>query len=67
MLVVKTDEISDRVNDMSVFIGVKGGNVDAVHANQMNIETSLYDEIPESFIASQIETHCDWIMKRFFH
>lgn len=65
-IVVKTSEISSKLNEISQFIGVNNKKIKPYHTNKMDVEESVFDDIDGDFIDQSIDDYCGWIINEFF-
>lgn len=65
-IVIKTNEISHKIDEISHFIGISNSGLEPSHTNKMNVDDSIYDQINDEFINSKVYECCGWIIDEFF-
>lgn len=66
-LMVKTNEISDRIGEMADFVGVPAETLERdVHANITSQKIDMLHDFDRDFLNSKFDKHCSELMERFF-
>ncbi|MGR5237548.1 sulfotransferase [Vibrio alfacsensis] len=66
LLVIRTDQISNSVAEISRFINYTGDPVVPVHTNKLSDNVELDQRVGSSFIDEKIKQHCGWIKEAYF-
>lgn len=68
LLVVRTEEISKKGNEIAAFAGIPmvGFNNERSHANKARANYGVLDKIEEKYLDCKIREHCSDLMVRFF-
>lgn len=67
-LVVRTDEISQRVGEIARFAGLDPDTADrtSAHSNKAETKHGLLSELEAEYLASKVQEHCGTLMQQFF-
>jgi len=68
LLVVRTDQISERLDDIAEFVGLPKGRLqrEKSHSFKAARKFGLLDKVDRKFIEDKIEDHCGNLVARFF-
>lgn len=68
LLVVRLDQLGERLGDIASFVGVKASSLDGSRAHQFPAPTDhgVLDDLPEGYVAEKVATCCGPLVERFF-
>jgi hypothetical protein len=68
LLVLRTEEIGDRLDELAAFVGVDPGTLDPdqAHGFKARAKFGLLDEVDPDHLAGRIEAHCGPVLARLF-
>jgi hypothetical protein len=68
LLIVRTDEISESIDDLAAFAGVSRSDLEreSSHVYRAREQFHLLEQIDQTYLRAKIEEHCGDLMARFF-
>ena len=65
-LVVRTEDIDNKIPEITEFIGLKNMQLESVHTNKMQKAEGILSRLPKQFVMAKINQHCGWINKIYW-
>jgi hypothetical protein len=68
LLIVRTDEISDRAEEIAEFAGLPPHSInrDSLHVFKSEVDFRVLHQLPTSYLEAMVERFCGSLMARFF-
>jgi hypothetical protein len=68
LMIVKTNEITERADDIADFAGLPKASIQLEHSHSFrnSIKFNVLQEIQETYLEAKVQEHCGTLMKRFF-
>jgi hypothetical protein len=66
-LLVRTCDLSNRVDDIRAFAGADGDVGKKPHANQAHEKHNVFQQIDEDYVNDRIDVHCSGVLRRLYN